>query len=214
MRGEKEERRKRISKLMAYILRHNPAEFGVELDERGFASLSDLLRGLRKVFPDVTRTEVEEIVREDPKGRYELRGERIRALYGHSIPARLDAEPVRPPERLFHGTSRRSVGSILKEGLKPMGRRFVHLSLSREDAFAVGRRHDSSPAILEIKALEAWNAGIPFYHPAESIFLAPYIPPQFIALGEGRSGCHRREGDEGIEEIRNSSDIIRREKGN
>lgn len=171
---------RRVSKLMALILRHRPEEFGVELDELGFCPLSSLVRALRKRFPWVDERVVRAIVEGDEKGRYEMKGDRIRARYGHSVPVVLDQRPVRPPELLYHGTSSSALPSILEEGLKPMGRRFVHLSASIEDALSVGRRRDPKPVILEVKAGEAWRRGIPFYRPSERIYLAPHIPPALL----------------------------------
>ncbi|RKY04193.1 RNA 2'-phosphotransferase [Candidatus Poribacteria bacterium] len=171
---------RRVSKLMALILRHKPGEFGVELDELGFCPLESLIRALKKRFPWVDERVVREIVEGDEKGRYEIKGDRIRARYGHSVPVVLDQRPVKPPRLLYHGTSRSALPSILKEGLRPMGRRFVHLSPSIEDALSVGRRHDPRPVILEVRAEEAWRSGIPFYRPSERVYLAPHIPPVFL----------------------------------
>lgn len=180
MRAPNEGRRRRISKFMALVLRHKPREFGLELDEQGFCDLRALVEVLRKRFPEVDERVVREIVKSNEKGRYEIRGGRIRARYGHSVPVALDLEPVEPPDFLYHGTARRFLPSILQEGLKPMGRRFVHLSLTKEDALEVGRRRDAKPAVLLVEARRAHEAGVRFYRASDKVYLADRIPPQFL----------------------------------
>ena len=185
MQGLDERRRRRISKFMALVLRHSPGEFGLKLDERGFCDLRALVEVLRERFPEVDENVVRGIVESDEKGRYEIKEGRIRARYGHSVPVSLDVEPVEPPDVLYHGTARRLLPSILREGLKPMGRRFVHLSTTLEDAKAVGRRKDPKPAVLLVEARKAHEAGVRFYRASEKVYLADHIPPDFLRPLEG-----------------------------
>lgn len=52
-----------------------------------------------------------EVVVEGKEERLQLnpRGNRIRALYGHSIPVELEGDPVKPPTCLYHGTAQRNL---------------------------------------------------------------------------------------------------------
>lgn len=75
-----------VSKLMDYILRHSPEEFGLRPDVEGFVPLSELVEALKTVYPDVTEEFVRRTVELDSKGRYEIRGNKIRACYGYSLP--------------------------------------------------------------------------------------------------------------------------------
>ena len=109
-----------ISKFMSYILRHNP--MGLIISPDGFVNVKNLLSLLQKRYPWLDRKCLEEIVREDEKGRYELKGNSIRARYGHSIDAAIDL-PLTDLETLYHGTSGHLAKEILKEGLKPMRRK-------------------------------------------------------------------------------------------
>ena len=68
---------------------------------------------------------------------------------------------------------------ILKEGLKPMRRQFVHLSKSQEDAFCVGLRHTQKPAILKIFARKAYLEGTEFFKESNT-YLAKFIPKEYI----------------------------------
>jgi putative RNA 2'-phosphotransferase len=172
----------RLSKFMALLLRHKGPEHGLEFDRDGFTAVAKLAEAIAadRMFADVTRDDVERIVRSDAKGRYEIAGDRIRARYGHSPAVRVDYPAVKPPPRLFHGTSRGAVGRILREGIMPAGRLYVHLSANPESAFQVGRRHDPRPVILEIDAESAERAGIAFHRATQEIYLAREIPPRFV----------------------------------
>ncbi len=169
----------RVSKAMSYFLRHNPEN--LKISDEGFVEIDELLKLLRKKFPKLTRENLIRIIEKDEKERFEIKNNMIRARYGHSIDLKLSYEEA-SEEILYHGTSRKAAEEILKEGLKPMGRRYVHLSKTIEDAFEVGRRRDSKPIILEIDAKKAKNRGVKIYKATERIFLADYIPPDFIKI--------------------------------
>ena len=134
--------RTRKSKTLSYVLRHAPESVGLTLDRGGYVAVDTLLAALSAHGKALTREEVEEIVRLDAKGRYQLAEGRIRAVQGHSTDqVELEFEERSPPPLLFHGTSSAVKAPILKEGLKPQGRHLVHLSAELETAKAVGRRH-------------------------------------------------------------------------
>ena len=137
--------RKNISKFMAYILRHNPGEFGLEPDECGYVNIADLISVIENRFSGFSCSDLNKVVYNDPKNRYKIKGNAIRARYGHSIPVQPELDPVQPPDILYHGTSKSAAQKILQNGLKSMNRQFVHLSFNRADARQVGSRHSSSP---------------------------------------------------------------------
>lgn len=177
MRG----RLRRISKRLSYILRHNPGKFGITLEPDGWVPLSELSRKA-----GISADEILEVVKHQDKRRFEVKGGKIRALYGHSVMA-LRYDPVEPPEILYHGTSPESARKILREGLRPMGRAYVHLSVSPQEAFHVGRRHSENPVILRIKASEAFRDGIEFYR-AGDLYLTAFLPPTYIEKMREASG--------------------------
>ena len=111
------------------------------------------------MFPET----LEKVVEQSDKKRFELTNGKIRALYGHSIPAKIKKEEIIPPEILYHGTSRKAVEAILIEGLKPMKRQYVHLSYNPDIAYDVGKRKDDQPVILQINARNAYEDGVVFY---------------------------------------------------
>ena len=169
----------KISKFLSYLLRHGAGEFNLSFDEHGFSSIGDVLKILQGRYRNFDRNDLFDMVSTDPKGRYEIKGDKIRACYGHSISVRPVSESVIPPEFLYHGTAGRNVNFILKDGLRAMNRRFVHLSLGPDDAAKVGRRHSANVVMFKILAGEAYRAGIRFYRESDT-YLATHIPARFI----------------------------------
>lgn len=173
---------RRLSQLLAHALRHEPWVYELEIDAEGWTPLEAVLQALnqRPRWATVTRTELEALVANQTKQRYEIAAGRIRALYGHSLQAKILKTPADPPILLYHGTAPASVPLILREGLKPMGRQYVHLSVTVEVAEEVGRRKAPTPTILEVFAAEAQHAGVVFYAGHDLIWLADVVPPAYI----------------------------------
>ena len=174
--------RVRVSKLMAYILRHSPEEFGLKPDAEGFVPLKELVNALRRVYPDVTEESMREIVENDPKGRYEIREDKIRARYGHSFEVRLNHEEDTETKILYHGTPRRNLERILREGLKPMKRQFVHLTTSKIEALETGRRHGKDVVLLIIDADCLRRKGLKIYKAGKNVRIVERVPPECITL--------------------------------
>lgn len=168
---------------MAHALRHDPQRYGLELDQDGWASVGDLLDGLRSTsqrWRDVTRADVEEMVARSAKRRFELDAGRVRALYGHSVPVRITTEPQLPPPVLYHGTTPAAAATILVEGLRPMRRQYVHLSADAATAADVGRRRTHAPVVLRVAAREAAAAGTSFWPGTEAVWLAERVEAGFV----------------------------------
>lgn len=173
----------KISKTLSYLLRHNPKQYGVELDYRGFADINTVINGLKKDYPYITIEDLNYIVKNDDKGRYEIKDNLIRALYGHSIKKEIEKVPSKPPVILYHGTKENVLDSILKEGIKSMKRQKVCLSSDINTAKMVGdRRKNSNTIILKVRAEEAYNDGINFYTEPNGIYMSDDIPPKYIEI--------------------------------
>ena len=172
-----------LSKLISRMLRHEPARQGLELDAEGWVDVDALLSAVRRHgsrWRSVDRGDLETMLARSAKQRHEISGGRIRALYGHSTPGMVQKTAAEPPPQLFHGTAPRSVPEILTSRLRPMGRRYVHLSVDRETALSVGRRKSPSPVVLRIRAVRASASGVAFYPGNETIWLAAHVPPEYI----------------------------------
>lgn len=175
----------RLSKFISLILRHKPETIGITLDEHGWADVKELIDGISASGRQIDMETLEEIVKTDEKGRYSFSEDRrlIRANQGHSIPVDVELEEAIPPEILYHGTATRFLDSIMKEGLKPMSRLYVHLSRDVETAKKVGRRH-GNPVVLKIRSGEMNKDGIRFYLSNNGVWLVKNVPRKYIEIEE------------------------------
>jgi putative RNA 2'-phosphotransferase len=170
--------------MISYALRHAPQEFGLVLDDEGWADLHCLVNCLGKDhgFIGLAESDIYRMVETSAKKRHELAAGKIRAVYGHSVITKIKREQAIPPNILFHGTARKFVQSISRVGLIPKGRQQVHLSANIETAEIVGKRRDSVPAVFIVYSLQAHKDGIAFYSAADEIWLADCIPAKYIKL--------------------------------
>jgi len=174
-------RKRNLSKFLSLILRHRPHEFGLQPDEKGFVPFDALLKAVQRTagWRWVRRSDVVNIVEGGEKKRFEIAGSRIRALYGHSIPTRLDMEEVEPPELLYHGTMEKQAAEALRKGLSPRSRQFILLSEAPDEAIRIALRRADHPALIAVRAREAQASGIVFYRGSDGSYLAPRIPREF-----------------------------------
>lgn len=175
---------KHLSQTVAHALRHEPWVYGLELDAAGWVPVEELLAALRskgKSWRGLGRKDLAAMIEGASKQRFELVGNCIRARYGHSAPGLIERRVVRPPELLFHGTSPDTWEKVRVEGLRPMGRQYVHLTADIAAARSVGERKSSSPVILAIDAAGAAAGGIDFYEGNDEVWLALEVPPEFLS---------------------------------
>lgn len=168
----------KVSKQVSYLLRHDPED--LEMDENGYVKIEDLLEKLKERFPNIDREYLEKINSEGKK-RYEIKDNRIRALYGHTIDIDLDLPQDEKVKELYHGTTEWSARSILKEGLKSKDRQKTHLSADRTAAEEIGKRRTDDPVILEIDVESARRDEIKFYRATDQVYLCEEVPPQYIS---------------------------------
>lgn len=181
----------KVSKFLSLVLRHHPELAGIQLDpDGGWAEVEPLLRGLAAAGRPLTREELSELVAADEKGRYVFSedGRRIRACQGHSVAVEMHYEPVTPPPVLYHGTTARSLGLILNQGLRPMSRQYVHLSGDLDTARLVGGRRRGETAILELDAAAMAADGLLFYRADNGVWLTKAVPPQYLTIWQEPAG--------------------------
>lgn len=168
---------------MSHALRHEPWVYELELDSEGWTPVDSLVAALQKERDDwqtVSSADLQRVIDTSSKKRFEIVGDRIRAIYGHSIPAKLSRVESVPPAILYHGTSPQAISAILTTGLLPMARQYVHLSIDVATAREVGRRKSRQPVLLQIDTLAAVQAGVKFYLGHEKVWLADLVPAQFL----------------------------------
>ena len=169
------------SKYISLILRHKPEVIGISLDEHGWANVSELIAGINKT-QSFSMNQLEEIVRTDSKQRYSFNEDKtlIRANQGHSIPVDVELPKKQPPEILYHGTGRKYVPSIDKQGLIPKSRLYVHLSGDRDTAVKVGARH-GKPVVYRIRAHKMAEDGYKFYLSVNGVWLTKKVPVKYLS---------------------------------
>jgi putative RNA 2'-phosphotransferase len=177
-----------LSKYLSLVLRHEPEDLGLQLDEAGWLEADLLLQRLseRKGWT-VRMNDLQRIVDEDDKGRYTLQNGQIRANQGHSVPVpHLELEQLTPPTILYHGTTAQSWQAIQASGgLRPMSRQHVHLSASIDTAQTVAaRRRRQESVLLQIRAGEMASAGHSFFRSSNGVWLTADVPLQFLGLLE------------------------------
>jgi len=169
----------KVSRYMSYLLRHNPE--GLRIDRYGFVDLDELCRKLKKRFP-VDKSFIYRVVERGERKRFEIVGNRIRALYGHTIPVKMKLKEDRDTKVFYHGTTPEAASKILKFGLKPMRRLWVHLSPNIKIAREVGLRRTRRPVILKIDAETARKSGIRFYKATDKVYLCSFVPPNCLEV--------------------------------
>ncbi len=179
------EARVRLSKLLTALLRHVPSSIGLSLSCDGWASVSELVARVRSRKPGyewLSEEHVRAVAVLDPKGRFELRGDFVRASYGHSrgLGVKVDHQEDLEVKRLFHGTSASNLDSILSEGIKPMNRTTVHLTATIQDAIEVALRKDRRIVVLEVDADELRRRGFKVYRASDRVYVVAHVPPAAI----------------------------------
>ncbi|KAL3829567.1 hypothetical protein ACJIZ3_018369 [Penstemon smallii] len=168
-----------LGRLLTRVLRHMASELKLDMRSDGYVKVEDLLKLNLKTFANIplkshTIEDVREAVRKDNKQRFSLLEENgellIRANQGHTI-ATVETEsllkPICSPEEVsvcVHGTYKKNLESILKEGLKRMTRLHVHFScgLPTDGEVISGMRRDVNVLIfLDVK--KALEEGMKLY---------------------------------------------------
>lgn len=124
---------KKISKTLSWVLRFGILELGLDMDDHGYVLLSDLLALTQ--FSGVTVDQINEVVHSNDKQRFTLKGNSIRANQGHSKEIGsmiVDDCLLKPlsvvPRVCVHGTTKEAWEYIKSDGLRPMGRRHIHMA--------------------------------------------------------------------------------------
>ena len=169
------------SRMLARVLRHKPALWGLQLDPSGWCTVEALIAGAAKHGSMMTVGELQEIVATNDKSRFTLSpdGLRIRAAQGHSVTVDLKLRTELPPPVLYHGTVRKNLVAIRREGLRPMSRHAVHLSATEEAAVGVGSRRGAA-VVLIVDSYAMNRDGLRFQQAANGVWLTAAVPPQYL----------------------------------
>jgi len=170
-----------ISKFLSYVLRHAPHEAGLVLDENGWADFGILSQAVKAKFP-VEDSDLLRVIAENPKKRFTLDGNRIRAAQGHSVEVELALKPVTPPAVLYHGTTQESWMLIAVSGLQKMDRTHVHLSADIDTARTVAKRRKGPHALLSVASSTMFSQGHHFFLADNGVWLCDHVPTPFLTV--------------------------------
>lgn len=170
-----------VSRRLSYVLRHNPASVGLSVDDAGWVGVPALLDALTRDGLALSRPDLERVVAENDKQRFQLDGDRIRARQGHSIAVDLGLAPATPPAVLFHGTPAANVDSIRQRGLVRGSRHHVHLSGDRTTAVRAGARR-GQPVVFEVDARSMAADGHVFFVTGNGVWLTEAVPARYLTL--------------------------------
>ena len=167
---------------MSLVLRHQPGEIDLHLDENGWANVEELIQKMNAKGIRVNIKTMKTIVDSNDKKRFAFNEDMImiRASQGHSIEIDLALMSAEPPEFLYHGTGEKNVEIILTEGIRKMKRQHVHLSGDKTTAANVGSRH-GKPVVLTIRSGDMHKHGILFYLSANGVWLTDFIDVKYIS---------------------------------
>jgi putative RNA 2'-phosphotransferase len=178
---EKEE--KQLSKLLSYVLRHNPAQIGIVLNEEGWTAVDTLLHQLQAHGYTISFALLQQIVQNNSKQRFSFNDDNsyIRANQGHSVAINAHWPQATPPSLLYHGTGSQYVDAIMQEGLQKRSRHHVHLSDNQLTALEIGRRH-GKPVLLTIDTAAMLKDGCIFFITENNVWLTEEVKPQYLSL--------------------------------
>ena len=169
-----------ISKFLSFVLRHKPETISLHLDNEGWVNVLELLDKSKKEIT-FTFQDLEQVVENNNKKRFEFSSDKtkIRVQQGHSVEVNLNLPFVEPPSKLFHGTAKQFLNSIMASGLKPMNRHDVHLSTNADTASQVGSRHGKL-VMLEINSHQMFLDGFKFQCTNNNVWLTQHVPVKYI----------------------------------
>lgn len=175
---------------LSYLLRHDPLDIHLHMNNQGWVLVKELLIQLEKEshYKGVTLEDIKYVVKTDSKQRYAMKvfdgNLYIRANQGHSIKGlNIGFEEVQPPDILYHGSGLKFFDSIMKKGLIKKSRQYVHLSASIEVAKKVGKRH-GEPVIFIVDAARMYKDGIKFYCSENGVWLTDYVHTKYLKVME------------------------------
>lgn len=173
----------RLGRSLAGILRHG--RFDLSMDDQGFVDMRDIVGVIKEKNPRMhwlRPHHVVALVDTDPKGRYQVSGNVVRATYGHTIELDMVLNTENVPDYLYYPTAPEETDLILESGLYPSDRAMVHLSLTYQDAFNAGSVRVEQPVILEIDVNACFDAGYDIGKAAKTVFLCKHVPPECLSI--------------------------------
>lgn len=170
-------RRRHLSRAMAFELRHGSS---VLLDRGGWAYLASVSDALNRSGLHTSSAELSTVAGSIDEPRFEVAGKRVRARYGHTREVEILYDEAGLPPTLYHGTASSNLDAIFSrgEGLRAMGRRWVHLSSDPKMALRTAERH--GPGVL--LALDAESHPAQIFHAGGTVYLTAEVQASALRI--------------------------------
>ncbi len=168
------------SKRLSWLLRHGARESGLPMDEAGWAPLARVL-----TLCGLDEHELDAVIRDNNKARFQRVGDRVRATQGHSLegtPVTLEGleaswEIWQGSSLLWHGTTVEACKSIAETGVLPMARSHVHLAETPESR--VGKRAGVA-VLLGVDPIVLRERELPVFRSPNGVILVREVPPSSV----------------------------------
>lgn len=174
-----------LGRRMAGILRHFPEKFDLDMDLNGWVDIREMVEALRnrdRRFHWLRPHHIRAISETCEKGRYDVRGDNVRATYAHTVEIELDLPTDDTPDVLFYPCASEELEHILEHGIKPGDRKHVHLSATVTNAASAGHVHHHRPVILEIDCIRMEADGETIYHAGTTVYLTEEIDSTYLSV--------------------------------
>ena len=186
-----EELNEAMTRAVLRILRHGDREARIFNDYFGLYATKDFIAVIRDRFSKLSQEAflkrfdaiVQSLIESE---KVEIRSNKIRALYGHSIRGIIVGAMKWPEIPLFHATRGLYLPKILAKGLRPKGRTWVHLTSQLDYANRIQMHHsfEGRGVLLSIDPQRLEGQDVTFRQPNSHIWLATPIPPEAIRVCE------------------------------
>ena len=189
--------RTQCSKGLSYILRHGAQKDGYTMTADGYVSLAEIQRKGPKALKKLTVAEVQFLVDNNDKKRFRAKVEEgqmwLAANQGHSASLNLNPENFMTPITkasdvpvAVHGTFKRFLDPIKKQGLSKMSRQHIHFALGLPGAEGVisGMRK-TAEVLIYLDVEKCLSEGIALFRSENNVILSPgdengFIDPKFF----------------------------------
>lgn len=170
-----DKRRHKISRRMAYLLRHSSS---IDRSEGGWVSVGELAAAMELGGDERA---VLWVASHPEEPRFEVEDGCIRARYGHSagIESGVQNHATHGVIDLFHGTTFTSLRPIIEggEGIRSMKREMVHLVADSERAVRTAVRH-GYPQLLRVNSSSLVNV----YQRDRETFVCKEVPARAVSI--------------------------------
>ena len=180
--------RETLGRRLARVCRHDPDRYGLEMDINGWVDIREFVEALRdkeqrRFGRWLRQHHIKAVVECDGKGRYEVRGNTVRATYGHTVEIELDLPTDNIPNALYFPCGNDELEVLMDIGLLPGDRSHVHLSQTIDKAVEAGRlggKKLKRPIILEIDTARMIADGDSVWRAGTTVYLAEKVAPQYL----------------------------------